>query len=384
MEFRSPRQNRTPPKTGWFRKLHAVKNWALSFNSLDISEPSAVPNVPADALPNKFDSLADYSVERILTPKEKDSMSYSTIFFGRHLSSGQLIAGKVFVDYTLNAETIAHVNSYNTLLYEACVYEQLTKTKMTNIVRWITTLTLTQLPQKLSQVYYEIPFKLRPYVKGYTILITERRYGAYPLRKQHFTDATLKNLLFQIVFALIQANYYGFQHNDLHLGNILVDTRPREKYIEYTVRGQTYTLDVQGGKVLLFDWDHGVCHGCGRNKYLDDIECPKYGICNEFNNRFDLYMVLREFRINTPAFTKFYKELMPESIIPIDSKFFRFYTEKPGDEHSILESLQGRMCNFDLVEKQCVPFPSKQPSFLPTPIDIIQHAYFSEFKRRLW
>jgi hypothetical protein len=349
------------------------------------------------SLPDGTDSLlyiyraSAYTVDRVLTPDEKDSSSTSIVFFGTHRETGQSIAGKVFIDYvkqalpTQDLEDLLEdlIQDFTMMSYEACVYEALTQTRNPHIVRWVSTQYIARpsfdTPEvvklldelKLSLI---IPPELAHLVQGCRIILTERRDHVLPLHLFfHSPPKILKNILFQLIFTLLLLHQDGFQHNDLHAKNVLIDVQPEVDAVEYHYDTLTFALDVSAGKALVFDWDFGVSQQCGRNVELDNTFCAVSGQCNDLNPRLDFYKLLRGFRIpGDKDFTRFQRD-MGVTGRPIISK-----QQFTLGHKSIVQSAPGNMCNYD--GQHCAPFPPGEPSFLKTPIDAIRHSYFKEFQ----
>ena len=350
---------------------------------------------PDSPLPDPTDSLlhiyatSAYTVDRVLTPDQKGSSSPSIVFFGTHKESNQPVAGKVSIDYSqqpmptkeLTELLDDSLEDFAMLSYEACVYQKLTETANPHIVRWISTQYIPvdrfiapEVRPFLRELGINsiIPDELAHLVKGCQINITERREKIVAMADHHTPNAGLKNLLFQLIFSLLLLHQDGFQHNDLHMKNVLIDIQPDISDIEYRFDGLTFDLGLNAGKVILFDWDFGYSEACGRNAGLSNM-CSSMGLCNGLNARIDFYKLLRGFRIpGDPAFAAFCRD-MGVNVRPIVKR--KDYKRGSG---AIVQTNHGIMCNYN--GKHCKPFPPKEPGYVGTPADAIRHPYFAEFQ----
>ena len=367
-------------------------------------KPQSIPDSQPVALPPSTDDFfTKYVVDKILSTAEKHSSSNTIIAFCHHIASGQLAAAKLFIQYSdtptgdadldLDLDLEDAINDYTKLSYETEVYRHITKKPICNTVRWISTQYYSKadfkrgaLRKKLQSL---IPAGLEKNVIGYKVLITERRTGAQSLDNLlHLPVKALKAILFQLIFSLLQATYYGFQNNDLRLGNLLIDLQPAEHYIDYQYRGVHYRVDVSEGKLLLFDWDLASCKPCGRNAILDIDYCPRLGMCNEINPRFDIYTALRELQIPDQGYTDFLKDvgIRKKKVKNINTDEFLLYRTTPGMEipitynrTHILQAWSHRMCNFDQASKQCIPYKPPAPRQVWAPAKMLKHPYFAPF-----
>jgi serine/threonine protein kinase len=216
-------------------------------------------------------------------------------------------------------------------------------------------------------------------IKMVTLLINERRPAAGILNLELLSKADKKNILYQIIFTLAQLENLGYQHNDLRLGNILIDHVPDEKTIHYAGR----VLPIRK-KALLFDWDLGLCQSCGANPILDADFCPNYGMCNILNPRFDIYTLLRAYDIPGDAQLLLFKKFagIPDRIVKVydyngqDGAYQKITPVIPPD--SITQAWVDRMCNYDTLNKKCIPFPLGEPKTIRRPTELINHPYFRD------
>jgi serine/threonine protein kinase len=64
-------------------------------------------------------------------------------------------------------------------------------------------------------------------------------------------------LTLQLVYAVVEFSSFGFFHNDLHFGNILIDTTD-DSTCTYTVLGETKTVYLKGVVPVLTDFSHAT------------------------------------------------------------------------------------------------------------------------------
>lgn len=115
----------------------------------------------------------------------------------------------------------------------------------------------------------------------------------------------LQPIIFQLVWTLACYRRVGIAHNDLHLGNIWIDTYPKPRTFIYTmsenVRGEQKhrTWVIKGRHVLkLFDFDRGSKRATSvdstqlRNNKLTDAVCKRSFSCNEGNDLMDFFSSL--------------------------------------------------------------------------------------------
>jgi hypothetical protein len=210
-------------------------------------------------------------------------------------------------------------------------------------------------------------------------------------------------------------NKYGFQHNDLHMENILYDNNPNESkiiYKIYTTPGPSpipdpepdtssimnseketsesshinsklsnklynthlkdtidITIDVKKyGKILLFDWDRGTYVNLGKNEYLDfggdNISlCRIEGECNYINNWFDLYHIMKQ--LKTLVFSI--------GTSKIKTEFIEFFKRCIENEAIIPTStILGNLCYPDPIKSnKCTVNNKKNPYGIKTPEEIL-------------
>jgi len=299
---------------------------------------------------------------------------------------------KVFVKLCPSYEE----DNYQALRYESCVYDNIKRLKMCNVVKKIYTATIKGdgkmfnpnnpyfTPESLAKIeglytkVYPKPPDLDKEDVDYFLLFTIKS-GTMTLedafkKKILLNEKQFKAIIFQVAFSLCKLHKAGIQHNDLHFGNILIDTNAVGS-IEYTVglpskegiENVTFVVPIDKCRVLLYDWDLGLAE-CGLNYYLEEELCPNYGVCNDLNIKFDFYTFMRGFdkymkHYLNPEFTKFHNEMI---------------------KHLIDEKYDMRMCNLNKDKnrrnpRDCIPFGKDEPLQVISPYEALQNKYFDEF-----
>lgn len=355
-----------------------------------------------------FDALLrDYE----LTSVEKDhkSMSNSVIAFGRNRRTGTLVVFKVFLEYD-NGEKIRDfllegaIQSSRGLVFERKMYEALAGVGdgMPNLVKLMATYRDTDVAGEwirrryhnakktnsdLERDLYDRMWHLDPNTSDRIVaasaIVTEYRPQSRPLwivtsqaheKKMPELEEMMRSFMFQTLYTLTMMHRLGFQHNDLHAGNILVDATPREKEIMYAVDGLYFRVPVADtGKVLLFDYDYGICKECGPNQFLLDNPylCTNSGICPTLNERFDLYRIMHSTLSSVPD-ARLWNKLAP--------KFAAFCVDVMGKDRSISDDAGNICMRDDANPHECSPLQPHEPETVMTAQKALQHNYFRPYQ----
>ena len=427
----------------------ATPNRSTTPTNADASVSYTCSSLPpyelAAALPTDHidDFINDYHWTNVLV--NKNTASDSVIAFGQHRRTKVTVAVKLYWQSS---------DDFEKLQYEAQMYQQVNTVRLCNTVRFIGQIripwntldtaavhsdenTLLLICDELKHLFSSsyLLFKkatdrnesvfgtiteYRPAVKSLEFMLTD-------LHKDRKADLTyVKALLFQVVFTLAAMQTAGLQHNDLHVGNILVDRQPVASSLRYSMQpGLHFTVPLQqSGQVLLFDWDLGVCQACGVNHFLDkESFCKSYGVCNTLNPRFDIYTLLRymqgvvlnaEFQAfvqyaigSTPLKEPFFGRMCNDVnigtlVAPKDMKKGSYYQimDKAGLSYyqqwrdwfkkdlqvgDVFEakpngSVNSMSSSVKLKEIVCAPFPTNMPATVRTPAELLLHPFFAEFQ----
>jgi hypothetical protein len=330
-----------------------------------------------------------YTIENVLDSETKSGQSASIMAFGRENADSKSVAIKISPMIPTNMK-------FDGLEYESEMYMSMFydfRNSMPNFISWVDSFTISIAEFNAHKLNSRGRYKSRLYSKinslitnviannldnnnvtGILFLITEKADGFIPLTDYIKTlkrlpveesNKRLCDLVFQIVFCLHVLVMRGFQHNDLHTSNILINGTDEIDVAEYKAMGKTFNLQ-NFHQLVIFDWDFGVSRIIGTN-YLLDESCPRLGVCNNQNDRFDIYTILRtityvayEVRYNLPKdFEVFYNNVIKQ-------------LEK--------ENFFARMCNVQnegILPRLCKPYADGQPVTVLVPEMAILHAYFS-------
>lgn len=345
-------------------------------------------NVNAINSLNAFEDM--YAIESVL--ESNTGQSPSIMVFARESAYSKPVAIKIspMIPTNMKFDGLA----YESEMYMSMFYDF--RNSMPNFISWVDSFTisiddfnsqkLNQRGQYRSKLYSEIDSLIENVkennvgnngVSGILFLVTERADGYIPLTKYIKTlkrlavedsNKRLCDMVFQIVFCLHVLVMRGFQHNDLHTSNILIDAKNQIDVAEYKAMGKTFYLR-NFHQLVIFDWDFGVSRTIGSNYLLEDNYCPRLGVCNQLNERFDIYTILRT--INLVAQNSNYT-------LP---KEFRLFTNNVIQQLET-ENFFGRMCNRQssgLFQFQdgCTPYEDGYPTTVLVPELAILHAYFS-------
>jgi len=101
------------------------------------------------------------------------------------------------------------------------------------------------------------------------------------------------SVLFQVYYTLLIFNFYGLRHNDLHLGNILMEKSLKQTFKYYTTQNLDlyYEIPVKDCvKIYDFDWSASNSSLYAvHNQKLDEY-CQPFGVCNNKNPKFDAFV----------------------------------------------------------------------------------------------
>jgi hypothetical protein len=360
---------------------------------------------------NTINSLKEfdetYTIENVLDSDTKTGQSASIMAFGRDTANSKPVAIKIspMIPTNMKFDGLA----YESEMYMSMFYDF--RNTMPNFISWVDSFTISIDEFNAHRLNPRGHYKSRLYseinslitntrannggnnnVTGILFLVTERADGFIPLTKYiknlkklpaEESTKRLCDLVFQIVFCLHVLVMRGFQHNDLHTSNILINGTDEIDVAEYTAMGKTFYLQ-NFHQLVIFDWDFGVSRTIGTNYLLENGYCPRIGVCNYQNDRFDIYTILRT--INLVARDSSYN-------LPKD--FQVFY-------NNIIQQLEkenffARMCNQqtnrskahiivdidlpDAVDASCKPYADGHPVTVLVPEMAILHEYFSNL---LW
>ena len=111
----------------------------------------------------------------------------------------------------------------------------------------------------------------------------------YSLNRDFETE--LWNIMLQIAVACYSMALSKMVHNDLHSGNIFIETYDTEKIITYYINNSPIVIKTKF-KALIYDFDRGYCVRLGNNPILIPQYCKIASQCNEFIENKDIVKIL--------------------------------------------------------------------------------------------
>lgn len=188
--------------------------------------------------------------------------------------------------------------------------------------------------------------------------------------KKHYQKLKLIHwqcIFFQIIstLATIQTKYPMFRHNDLKANNILVSKVDAcNKLLLYKVSNKEFLLPAIGYVIYLWDFDFACVPGVVENSKVYQDWTKKLNITSRKNRYYDVH-----YFFSTLIFKGFLPELMTDHNVPIEVKNFINWIVpeeyRPGNKS-------------EKVNKRCRLLVDDE---LYKPIDILEHEFFSPFRK---
>lgn len=323
-----------------------------------------------------MDFFTQFQVTEVL---EHLSVSESRVAFGHYLTKANPVAFKI---HAFNSKIMYDKE----LDYELDLYNTLATVGqgIPNLIHSVYTKTISrkqfdELPTAWHNFINDLLATTFGEWEAIKILVTRRRPDAVPLASWPGQDGEydphlardaemIKSIVFQVTFTLHALHLLGFQHNDLHLGNILIDPSPSQDRLEYFINNNVFHVPIKGCHVLIFDWDRGKHVSRVNPVYADGTECAAVGICDPPNVRTDFYFFIMAFM----------KKL--ENDLPAD--FQQFANDVVGQPLAAPFTLrEGRICKQNETNN-CQPLTANEPEIIWTPAQALYHPYFQSLKPR--
>lgn len=165
------------------------------------------------------------------------------------------------------------------------------------------------------------------------VLITENasNYGQpigtfyHFLKDKDIPMSEKTNVLFQLMHAIYVMNCIQLVHHDMHLDNILMVRIPKRRML-FVIDNKKFLVETEY-LPLIFDWDRSYCEKLGDNFFIDGRMCDEVGICNYYEENYDLYLLLCHLALGRTDLaqyaksTPYYSELMiateKEAVYPV-------------------------------------------------------------------
>ena len=96
------------------------------------------------------------------------------------------------------------------------------------------------------------------------------------------SQTDLKLLCLQTLIGIYQMEILSLTHQDMHLGNIMVEEYKEPRTNIYVIENKKPIKITSRFQVKLFDWDRGYSNMIGTNKLLYGNLCKEANQCNEF------------------------------------------------------------------------------------------------------
>ena len=155
-------------------------------------------------------------------------------------------------------------------------------------------------------------------LSGYLTMNVENSMTLFEYLNTHPTE-NFDKIIAQVLLSLRIMGSMRLNHNDLHVGNILVQKLPKETILVYNYQDKIYHIKTDI-KVYIFDWDFSWYPGITNPKIgPTQKRCIEQGLCNRFVKKIDLYTFLcdllsrisRTQSSSLPRFQQFLKEAVP-------------------------------------------------------------------------
>lgn len=163
--------------------------------------------------------------------------------------------------------------------------------------------------------------------KGINLIVTQYIPNSVPLKgfNKKLTSRDIQTIVAQVVINLIFMENIKLAHNDIHLGNILIEELPVETMLVYNIpcksqesynSGNSLNLSIPNVryKIYLFDWDVAFSPEIGVNHKIADEFYTDLGIKNQYDSRFDLFTFLCTMRVKFTdrKFANFLDKISPD------------------------------------------------------------------------
>lgn len=178
--------------------------------------------------------------------------------------------------------------------------------------------------------------------------------------EKNLTEAHWKSIIFQVIYTLsVLQDKYHFMHNDLHPGNILIETVEPDIDIEYNFYNKNYKVRNLGFIAKLWDFEFSNLFKPEYSKYKNSIEFEI-----NYNQSYDLH--------------NFLKGLLQIDILPLNTKNFinKLYPSE------LIYNKNGEINtsnNTIFLNDGLLSILALEKYKLPIPQDLLDHPYFLEY-----
>lgn len=170
----------------------------------------------------------------------------------------------------------------------------------------------------------------------------------------------LFSILFQIFYTLRELSLAGVRHNDIHFGNVYINILDKKKRLIYFYDQDKYSVIETKYIVKIYDFDNSsfTITGAPRNTYIENSQCPDYGMCSNKDDRYDLFIIIKRLSwLN-------YINMKSNKLLPVIENFIKLAVP----DSSFMKS---SCCEFP--DRRCVkiPGPTKKSNEICSPNAVI-------------
>jgi hypothetical protein len=141
------------------------------------------------------------------------------------------------------------------------------------------------------------------------VLILERGHGKSldEWCKEYHTPNEWFSIIFQVLYTLECFNQIDMRHNDLHMGNIWIETPIKPQYFVYFINERDYFVIPITSMAKIYDFDRGTCWNPKNMIFNNTIKkwfCKSIGQCNDPNYKYDTYKFMHGLYVHAPDYIK--------------------------------------------------------------------------------
>lgn len=266
-----------------FRAAHpsslqaAIESFAIAFSETSVIHPDGHEDILTSqekllalCSPSHITSFdAVFTADILPTVKKINEGSYAEVYLVKYANPNGKPVEVVFKINPFELRADPQEEAYDKLLPELVIFNTFNKlldgsrNRSPNFIRWISSSCVRGqfLPELVDQwnayadkkeSYNDHPDR---YTKDSLHLVIATNNGGVDLESYKLSSAgEAVSIFLQVAFSLAAAEAeYGFEHRDLHWGNILVSECDQDK-LEYCVKGETYEINSAGLMVQIIDF----------------------------------------------------------------------------------------------------------------------------------
>jgi len=157
------------------------------------------------------------------------------------------------------------------------------------------------------------------------------------------------------------------------MGNVWIEPLP-ERQIVYFISDYDYFVVPVSNMVKLYDFDMSYFKGCPTNLKLDnDYYCENYGMCNDDNNKFDVFIFL----------CGLYKDFTMQQNTAVKSFVMRFIESVISEKLlNIKLPFECRLCNLHTEHECNGPYTPSDEEMKPI-VKIMENPIFKKYLNKI-